>query len=132
MGIQEANSLLVPMLFSFIFYVCAAKAKTGCVEPKWAQQSVPPNGWRLHVEDFVGLLNTLELHDSSNKKWMVIIVKHKMLEGFVCLFYYDGYIDQISRKHVTNWNTLDIKGKHCYKMAWLADEKYDGEIIKPK
>ena len=132
MGIQEANSLLVPMLFYFIFYVCAAKAKTGCVEPKWAQQSVPPNGWRLHVEDFVGLLNTLELHDSSNKKWMIIIVKHKMLEGFVCLFYYDGYIDQISRKHVTNWNTLDIKGKHCYKMAWLADEKYDGEIIKPK
>jgi len=102
MGIQEANSLLVPMLFYFIFYVCAAKAKTGCVEPKWAQQSVPPNGWRLHVEDFVGLLNTLELHDSSNKKLMVIIVEHKMLEGFVCLFYYDGYIDQISRKHVTN------------------------------
>jgi hypothetical protein len=25
------------------------------------------NGWRLHFEDFFGLLNTLELHDSNKK-----------------------------------------------------------------
>jgi len=25
--------------------------------------------------------------------WLVIIVKHKTWEGFVCLFYYDGYIE---------------------------------------
>jgi len=25
------------------------------------------NVWRLHVEDFFGLLNTLELHDSNKK-----------------------------------------------------------------
>jgi hypothetical protein len=24
---------------------------------------------------------------------VVIIIKHKTWEGFVCLFYYDGYID---------------------------------------
>ena len=40
---------------------------------------------------------------------MVIIVKHKMLEGFVCLFYYDGYIDQISRKHVTYSHQISLQ-----------------------
>ena len=52
--------------------------------------------WTLHVEDFFGLLNTLELHDSNKKVndvTVVIIIKHKTLEDFVCLFYYDGYIE---------------------------------------